>query len=57
MLAAGASLTDRDVRDYASDHLADYKVPRKIVMVDRIPKGPTGKVQRVSLAQQLGLAG
>jgi len=57
VLVAGTSLTDRDVRDYAGDHLADYKVPRKIVMVDRIPKGPTGKVQRVSLARQLELAG
>jgi acyl-CoA synthetase (AMP-forming)/AMP-acid ligase II len=56
VLAEGASLSDRDVRRFAADRLADYKVPRKVVIVDEIPKGPTGKVQRISLAEQLGLS-
>ena len=55
VLAEGASVTERDVRQFAADRLADYKVPSKVVIVDEIPKGPTGKVQRVSLAKQLGL--
>ncbi len=55
VLAEGATVTERDVRRFAADRLADYKVPRKVVIVDEIPKGPTGKVQRVSLAKQLGL--
>jgi acyl-CoA synthetase (AMP-forming)/AMP-acid ligase II len=31
-------------------------VPRSIVIVDEIPKGPTGKLQRIGLAERLGLA-
>ena len=37
--------------------LADFKVPRKVVILDEIPKGATGKLQRIGLAQKLGLAG
>jgi oxalate---CoA ligase len=52
---AGSSLTDRDLRRYAGVHLADFKVPRKILFVDEIPKGATGKLQRIGLAARLGL--
>ena len=31
-------------------------VPAKIVILDEIPKGPTGKPQRIGLAERLGLA-
>ncbi len=30
-------------------------MPRRIVVVDEIPKGPTGKLQRIGLAERLGL--
>lgn len=36
-------------------HLAKFKVPAEFVVVDAIPTGPTGKVQRRRLAQQLDL--
>lgn len=51
----GSTLTDRDVRHFAAAHLADFKVPRKILFVDEIPKGATGKLQRIGLAARLGL--
>src|SRR5262249_58592558 len=35
--------------------IADFKVPRQVLIVDKIPKGPTGKVQRVGLAAKLGV--
>ena len=35
--------------------LAAFKVPRQIVVVDEIPKGATGKLQRIGLAARLGL--
>jgi acyl-CoA synthetase (AMP-forming)/AMP-acid ligase II/thioesterase domain-containing protein/acyl carrier protein len=41
------------LRRFVGEHVAPFKVPRQITFVDEIPKGPTGKVQRVSLAQQL----
>jgi acyl-CoA synthetase (AMP-forming)/AMP-acid ligase II len=31
--------------------LADFKVPRKVVILDEIPKGATGKLQRIGLAK------
>ncbi len=55
ILREGASVAERELRDYAASRLAPYKVPRKIVLVDEIPKGPTGKLQRIGLAEKLGL--
>ena len=57
VLAEGASATEREVRAFVATRLADFKTPRRIVFVDEIPKGPTGKIQRVRLAAALGLAG
>jgi acyl-CoA synthetase (AMP-forming)/AMP-acid ligase II len=51
----GSSLTAQDVRDFAAARLAPFKVPRQILIMDAIPKGATGKVQRIGLAQRLGL--
>ena len=55
VLREGVSLTDRELRDFASKRLADFKLPSKIVMLAEIPKGATGKLQRIGLAQKLGL--
>jgi acyl-CoA synthetase (AMP-forming)/AMP-acid ligase II len=55
VLREGATLTDRELRDFAAQRLADFKVPRKIVMLAEIPKGATGKLQRIGLAEKLGL--
>ena len=43
------------LRAFAALRLADFKVPRTIVFVDAIPKGATGKIQRIGLASALGL--
>lgn len=55
VLADGASASERDLRDFAAERLADFKVPRRILFVDEIPKGPTGKIQRIGLAKALGI--
>ncbi len=47
---------ENELRRYAAERLADFKVPRKVVFLDEIPKGPTGKLRRIGLAEQLGLA-
>jgi acyl-CoA synthetase (AMP-forming)/AMP-acid ligase II len=44
-----------DLRGFASLRLARFKVPRRILIVDEIPQGPTGKLQRIGLAARLGL--
>ncbi|MDP8921786.1 MAG: AMP-binding protein, partial [Chloroflexota bacterium] len=56
VLVDGASITERELREFCSEHLADFKVPRKFVLVDEIPKGATGKIQRIGLAKKLDLA-
>jgi oxalate---CoA ligase len=38
------------------ERLAAFKTPRKIVLLLEIPKGATGKVQRIGLGQRPGLA-
>jgi acyl-CoA synthetase (AMP-forming)/AMP-acid ligase II len=55
VLCQGAAATDQDLRRFAAERLADFKVPRKILILSEIPVGPTGKLQRIGLAQKLGL--
>lgn len=55
VLRDGMSVDERTLRDFAAERLADFKVPRKILFMAEIPKGPTGKLQRIGLAKQLGL--
>ncbi len=50
-----SAVTESDIRDFARNRLADFKVPRRVVFLDEIPKGPTGKLQRIGLAEKLGL--
>jgi acyl-CoA synthetase (AMP-forming)/AMP-acid ligase II len=56
VLRQGASLKDTDLRDFCGTRLAGFKVPRKIVFLDKIPVGPTGKLRRIDLAERLGLS-
>jgi len=56
VLREGQSLTERELRDFAATRLADFKVPRKILFMAEIPKGATGKLQRIGLAAKLGLS-
>ena len=52
----GASVTERELRRFLSESLAAFKVPRRVLFLDELPKGPTGKLQRIGLAERLGLA-
>lgn len=55
VLREGHAPTERELRDFVASRVADFKVPRRIVFLTELPKGPTGKVQRIGLAQRLGL--
>jgi thioesterase domain-containing protein/acyl carrier protein len=48
-----AALHEEELREFAFDRLAAFKVPSRVVMVDSIPKGPTGKLQRIGLHEKL----
>jgi acyl-CoA synthetase (AMP-forming)/AMP-acid ligase II len=55
VLREGKSASGNELRDFVREHLAEFKVPRKILFLDEIPKGATGKLQRIGLAEKLGL--
>jgi acyl-CoA synthetase (AMP-forming)/AMP-acid ligase II len=54
-LAEGAELDEKTLKAFVAERLADFKVPQKIVFLAEIPKGPTGKMQRIGMAEKLGL--
>ena len=56
VLREGKTATEQEIRAFVATKLADFKVPKKILLMDEIPKGATGKLQRIGLAQKLGLA-
>ena len=55
VLGEGASLNEAELKAFAAQHLAKFKIPKVIKFVDEIPKGATGKLQRIGLAEKLGL--
>ena len=56
VLREGQSATERELQDFVGKRAADFKVPKRILILEEIPKGATGKLQRIGLAQKLGLA-
>ena len=52
---ADQTLDEAEVIRHCRGQLARFKVPRRFVFVDEIPKGPSGKLQRIGLAKTLGL--
>ena len=58
-LKPGASATPEELRAFARDRVAAYKYPRRVWLVDSLPKGPTGKILRreVQAPEAPGAAG
>jgi acyl-CoA synthetase (AMP-forming)/AMP-acid ligase II len=57
VLAEGQAASEQEIRSFAGERLAAFKVPRRVVFMNEIPKGATGKLQRIGLAEKLGLTG
>jgi len=55
VLHKGKKLEEKEIRSYVASRLAKFKIPKKIIFLDEIPKGKTGKLQRLGLAKTLGL--
>lgn len=47
--------TERELRDHCVAHLAEFKAPRVIHILSELPRGATGKLQRITMARTLGL--
>ena len=46
-------IAEKELLAFARERLADYKVPRKLYIVEAIPRTATGKIQRRSVAEAL----
>lgn len=50
-LKPGSQLTLDELRDFATERLARYKVPKQMRLVDALPRNPTGKVLKYKLRE------
>jgi len=53
VLGENAAGTERELREFAVTRLSSHKTPSRVLIVDKIPKGPTGKLQRARIAEAL----
>jgi oxalate---CoA ligase len=52
---SGTNVDVADLRAHVARMLAPFKVPVGVLVLDRLPTGATGKIQRVGLAERLGI--
>jgi fatty-acyl-CoA synthase len=53
VLNADAAATPDTLKQHVRDNLANYKVPRKITILDELPRSITGKISRKDLQERL----
>jgi long-chain acyl-CoA synthetase len=53
VVRSGQAVDEEALRQFARQRLADYKVPERIMFLQELPKGPSGKVQRRTLKEML----
>lgn len=52
-LVDGANATDVELREFCRDKVAGYKVPRRVIISEDLPRGPTGKILKRELSKLL----
>jgi len=52
----GATCTEEDLKAFCLEHLGRYKTPKVIHFVKELPRGPSGKVQRLKLVELMPAA-
>ena len=53
VLKEGVSCTKEEIIEYCVEELGDFRCPQKIYLVDDLPKGPSGKIQRLEIANKI----
>jgi acyl-CoA synthetase (AMP-forming)/AMP-acid ligase II/thioesterase domain-containing protein len=56
VLAPNSSVSEVELCEFAAKRLAGFKVPERIFFLESIPRGATGKPQRIGLAKELGIS-
>lgn len=51
VLKPGFSVNEEELRDHCLPHLGEFKTPKVIMFMDDLPKGPSGKIQRMKLRE------
>jgi acyl-CoA synthetase (AMP-forming)/AMP-acid ligase II len=57
VLRPGRSVSEDELTDWARDHMADYKAPRRVLVVDDLPRTGTDKVQKAEVRKLFGAPG
>ena len=52
----GSGLTEAELRHWCAEHLADYKVPRQVLLRESLPMTPAGKIHKAALREELAAA-
>ena len=53
VMANGGDALEEELRRHCFGCLAPHQVPSRILLLDDLPKGPTGKLQRIGMADRL----
>jgi acyl-coenzyme A synthetase/AMP-(fatty) acid ligase len=48
-------ITEKELQQHCSTMLADFKVPKQIHILETLPRGATGKLQRLAMAKLLNI--
>lgn len=49
VLQSGEELSEEEIIEYVEDRIANYKKPREVEILDELPRGPTGKIEKNEL--------
>ncbi|KGJ72056.1 long-chain fatty acid--CoA ligase [Cryobacterium roopkundense] len=52
-LKPGAALNEQELREHCREHLAAYKIPRRIVQIENTPRSLLGKILRKQVREQV----
>lgn len=52
-LKPGMTATEEDLRSHCLEQLGKFKTPKMLKILDELPKGPSGKIQRLKLREML----
>jgi acyl-CoA synthetase (AMP-forming)/AMP-acid ligase II len=53
VLKSGKSTNDKNIIDFCKEHLADFKVPKRIVFLEELPKTGSNKISKQKLREFL----
>ncbi|HPN14437.1 MAG TPA: AMP-binding protein, partial [Spirochaetota bacterium] len=53
---AGSTVTEKELTEYCRQKLAGFKCPKRIMIVDRLPKNPSGKILKRELKETFASA-